>query len=128
MKDEVAFSAARVGDVVKSYGNKRVVNDVSFSVAQGEIFGLIGPNGAGKTTIIRMMMDIIKPDSGDIHIPKITFTEPLAEECAHFVECIRERSTPRTDGRQGLAVVAALEAAQASIAADGAGVDVQTYD
>lgn len=68
MKDEGAFSAAEVSNVVKSYGNKRVVNDVSFSVAQGEIFGLIGPNGAGKTTIIRMMMDIIKPDSGDIHI------------------------------------------------------------
>ncbi|MCJ7769037.1 MAG: ATP-binding cassette domain-containing protein [Dehalococcoidales bacterium] len=68
MKDEVAFSAAQVSNVVKSYGNKRVVNDVSFSVAQGEIFGLIGPNGAGKTTTIRMMMDIIKPDSGGIHI------------------------------------------------------------
>jgi ABC-2 type transport system ATP-binding protein len=68
MKDEGAFSAAEVSNVVKSYGNKRVVDDVSFSVAQGEIFGLIGPNGAGKTTIIRMMMDIIKPDSGDIHI------------------------------------------------------------
>jgi len=68
MKDEVAFSAAQVSNVVKSYGNKRVVNDVSFSVAQGEIFGLIGPNGAGKTTTIRLMMDIIKPDSGDIHI------------------------------------------------------------
>ncbi len=68
MKDEGAFSAAEVNNVVKSYGNKRVVNDVSFGVAQGEIFGLIGPNGAGKTTTIRMMMDIIKPDSGDIHI------------------------------------------------------------
>ena len=68
MKDEVAFSAAQVSNVVKSYGNKRVVNDVSFSIAQGEIFGLIGPNGAGKTTTIRMMMDIIKPDSGGIRI------------------------------------------------------------
>ncbi len=70
----------------------------------------------------------LKLHSGDIHIPKITFTEPLAEEIAHFVECIRDRSTPRTDGRQGLAVVAALEAAQASIAADGAGVEVKKYD
>ncbi len=68
MKDEGAFSAADVNNVVKSYSNKRVVNEVSFSLAQGEIFGLIGPNGAGKTTIIRMMIDIIKPDSGDIHI------------------------------------------------------------
>ena len=68
MKDEEALSAAEVSKVTKSYGNKRVVDDVSFDVAQGEIFGLIGPNGAGKTTTIRMMMDIIKPDSGDIHI------------------------------------------------------------
>jgi len=68
VKDEEAFSAADVNNVVKSYGNKRVVNEVSFSLAQGEIFGLIGPNGAGKTTTIRMMMDIIKPDSGDIYI------------------------------------------------------------
>ena len=45
-----------------------MVNDLSFSVARGEIFGLIGPNGAGKTTTIRMMMDIIMPDSGDVTI------------------------------------------------------------
>jgi ABC-2 type transport system ATP-binding protein len=68
VKDEEAFLAADVNNVIKSYGNKKVVNEVSFSLAQGEIFGLIGPNGAGKTTTIRMMMDIIKPDSGDIHI------------------------------------------------------------
>ena len=43
-------------------------DDLSFSVNRGEIFGLIGPNGAGKTTSIRMMMDIIKPDSGDVLI------------------------------------------------------------
>jgi ABC-2 type transport system ATP-binding protein len=60
--------AAEVNHIVKSYADKAVVNDLSFSVAQGEIFGLIGPNGAGKTTTIRMMMDIIKPDSGDVTI------------------------------------------------------------
>ncbi len=68
MKNEIALSAAEVNNIIKSYGYKKVVSDVSFSVAQGEIFGLIGPNGAGKTTTIRMMMDIIKPDSGDIYI------------------------------------------------------------
>ena len=52
----------------KSYADKIAVDDLSFSVAQGEIFGLIGPNGAGKTTTIRMMMDIIKPDSGEVTI------------------------------------------------------------
>ena len=60
--------AAEVNHIFKSYADKAVVNDLSFSVARGEIFGLIGPNGAGKTTAIRMMMDIIKPDSGDVTI------------------------------------------------------------
>jgi len=62
------MSAVEINHVVKSYGDKAVVNDVSFAVNQGEIFGLIGPNGAGKTTTIRMMMDIIKPDSGEVTI------------------------------------------------------------
>jgi len=60
--------AAEVNHIFKSFRDKVAVNDLSFSVARGEIFGLIGPNGAGKTTTIRMMMDIIKPDSGDVTI------------------------------------------------------------
>jgi ABC-2 type transport system ATP-binding protein len=60
--------AVEVKHIVKSYAGKLAVGDLSFSVAQGEIFGLIGPNGAGKTTTIRMMMDIIKPDSGDVTV------------------------------------------------------------
>jgi ABC-2 type transport system ATP-binding protein len=60
--------AVEVNHVVKAFTDKVAVDDLSFSVAQGEIFGLIGPNGAGKTTTIRMMMDIIKPDSGDVTI------------------------------------------------------------
>jgi len=60
--------AVEVSHVVKSYANRVAVDDLSFSVNQGEIFGLIGPNGAGKTTTIRMIMDIIKPDSGEINV------------------------------------------------------------
>jgi ABC-2 type transport system ATP-binding protein len=67
--------AVEVNHVVKSFTDKVAVDDLSFSVAQGEIFGLIGPNGAGKTTTIRMMMDIIKPDSGEVTI----FGEKLGE-------------------------------------------------
>jgi ABC-2 type transport system ATP-binding protein len=67
--EEVAtMQAVEVSHIIKSFADKVVVNDLSFSVSQGEIFGLIGPNGAGKTTTIRMMMDIIKPDSGDVTI------------------------------------------------------------
>jgi ABC-2 type transport system ATP-binding protein len=62
------MSVVEVNQVVKSYGGKAVVDGISFLVNQHEIFGLIGPNGAGKTTSIRMMMDIIKPDRGDVRI------------------------------------------------------------
>jgi ABC-2 type transport system ATP-binding protein len=57
-----------VKQVTKSYADKIAVDDLSFSVSPNEIFGLIGPNGAGKTTTIRIMMDIIKPDSGEVTI------------------------------------------------------------
>ena len=60
--------AVEINRIVKSYADKVVVNNLSFSVNQSEIFGLIGPNGAGKTTTIRMLMDIIKPDSGSVTI------------------------------------------------------------
>lgn len=60
--------AVEANHIAKSYADKVVVDDISFSVAQSEIFGLIGPNGAGKTTTIRMIMDIIKPDSGEVTI------------------------------------------------------------
>jgi ABC-2 type transport system ATP-binding protein len=62
------MQTVEVNHVHKTYGNRAVVKDVTFTVNPGEILGLIGPNGAGKTTTIRMMMDIIKPDSGDIKI------------------------------------------------------------
>jgi len=60
--------AVEVSHVVKAFVDKIAVNELTFSVGQGEIFGLIGPNGAGKTTTIRMMMDILKPDSGEVKI------------------------------------------------------------
>jgi ABC-2 type transport system ATP-binding protein len=61
-------NVVEVKHVVKSYADRVAVDDLSFAIAQGEIFGLIGPNGAGKTTTIKMMMDIIKPDSGEVEI------------------------------------------------------------
>jgi len=67
--------AVEVSHVVKSFADNVAVDDLSFSVAPGEMFGLIGPNGAGKTTTIRMMMDIIRPDSGEVTI----FGEKLGE-------------------------------------------------
>src|SRR5579859_870561 len=52
----------------KVYSTVVAVDDLSLEVPRGEIFGLLGPNGAGKTTTIRMLMDIIKPDSGEARV------------------------------------------------------------
>jgi predicted dehydrogenase len=57
---------------------------------------------------------------GDIHIPHVSMAEPLDAECRHFLECVAEGKQPLTDGRSGAAVVRVLEAAQASLVADGA--------
>jgi ABC-2 type transport system ATP-binding protein len=78
--------AVEVSHIVKSFADKVVVNDLSFSVAQGEIFGLIGPNGAGKTTTIRMMMDIIKPDSGDVTILGEKLSEATKNKLGYLPE------------------------------------------
>lgn len=57
-----------VSHISKSFGATQAVIDVSFDVKRGEIFGLLGPNGAGKTTILRIILDIFKPDSGRVSI------------------------------------------------------------
>jgi ABC-2 type transport system ATP-binding protein len=57
-----------VSHVSKRFGAVKAVDDVSFSVEKGEIFGLLGPNGAGKTTTIRVVLDILKPASGQVAI------------------------------------------------------------
>lgn len=58
-------NALEVTHLSKAYGKKQAVRDVSFSIAEGEIFGLMGMNGAGKTTILRMLATLLRPDSGD---------------------------------------------------------------
>ena len=52
----------------KSFGDVHAVNDVSFSVARGEIFAFLGPNGAGKTTTIKMLTTLLRPSSGSIRL------------------------------------------------------------
>ena len=61
---------------------------------------------------------------GDITIPHLEVTEPLTMECRHFLDCIQNKCEPKTDGRQGAAVVRILEAAQASLQKEGASVSL----
>jgi len=62
------MNAVSLGSVCKSFGQVRAVNNLSVNVPAGSIYGFLGPNGAGKTTTIRMIMNIIRPDSGHIAI------------------------------------------------------------
>ncbi|NJL95500.1 MAG: ATP-binding cassette domain-containing protein [Anaerolineae bacterium] len=66
-------TAVLVQDVSKSYGSFKAVDDMRFDVRYGEIFAVIGPNGAGKSTMLRMILDILKPDTGQIRV----FGEPI---------------------------------------------------
>jgi predicted dehydrogenase len=68
--------------------------------------------------------DALTLRTGDITIPKIDMTEPLKTECEHFLTCIKEGKTPRSDGRDGLRVVKVLEAAQKSLKNNGVPVSL----
>lgn len=58
----------RLMNLQKHYANQKAVDDISFDIEKGSIFGLLGPNGAGKTTLLRMITGIILPDSGEIYL------------------------------------------------------------
>ncbi|GAB4520380.1 MAG: ATP-binding cassette domain-containing protein [Anaerolineae bacterium] len=79
-------TAIVVEHVSKTYGNFRAVNDLSFEVYNGEIFAMLGPNGAGKSTTIRMILDIIKPDSGTIRVLGGPLTDAKKDNIGYLPE------------------------------------------
>jgi len=80
------MSIINVTNVSKSFGQVHAVNNLSFKVNQGEIFGLLGPNGAGKTTTIRMILDIFKPDKGEISIMGGSMNEAKKNKIGYLPE------------------------------------------
>ncbi len=70
--------------LTKSFQGKDVVTDVSMRVNQGQIYGFLGPNGAGKTTVMKMLLNLVKPTSGDIEI----FGEPLTQSSIEYLKRI----------------------------------------
>ena len=63
-----AMSVVEIKDLVKHYGNVHALQGVSLSVEKGEIYGLLGRNGAGKTTMIKILLSIVRPTSGNAHL------------------------------------------------------------
>ncbi len=78
--------AIHIEHVTKSYGSFRAVDDVSFEVFGGEIFAMLGPNGAGKSTTIRMILDILKPDSGKIDVLGGPLTQTKKDRIGYLPE------------------------------------------
>ena len=62
------MNVIEISNVTKKYSETTVVHSVSFSVKKGEIYGLLGRNGAGKTTIMKMLLGLVKPTEGQVHI------------------------------------------------------------
>src|SRR5699024_5789234 len=66
----------QTNNLVKQFGRDKAVDNISLAIPEGEVYGLLGPNGAGKTTTIRMLLGLMKPTSGSIHI----FNQDLNKE------------------------------------------------
>jgi len=79
-------AAVDIQGVRKKFGNLVAVNDVTFNVVGGEIFGLLGPNGAGKTTIIRLILDIFKPEQGKIAVLGGAMNEAKLKQIGYMPE------------------------------------------
>ncbi|WP_088071906.1 ABC transporter ATP-binding protein [Gottfriedia luciferensis] len=74
--------AIEINNLTKTYGNSRGINDISFKIEEGEIFGFIGPNGAGKSTTIRTLLSLIYPTSGSAKI--------FGKDCIQFAPEIKK--------------------------------------
>lgn len=76
----------KVENVSKSFDEVHAVKDVSFTIETGKIYGLLGPNGAGKTTTIRMIMNIIMPDSGKVTLFGQSMCDELKPKIGYLPE------------------------------------------
>lgn len=79
-------AAIEVEHISKAFGTFRAVDDLSFEVRRGEIFAMLGPNGAGKSTTMRMILDILKPDSGRIAVLGAPLTDATKDRIGYLPE------------------------------------------
>jgi ABC-2 type transport system ATP-binding protein len=80
------MDAVSIDHVTKAFNTVTAVNDLSFVIKHGAVFGLLGPNGAGKTTTLRMMMRILVPDSGAVQILGQPLTDKVQDSIGYLPE------------------------------------------
>ena len=76
----------KVNHISKSYGSIKAINDLSFEVSEGEIFGLLGVNGAGKTTTFRMIVGLLEPDDGTITLNSKNIDYDITDDIGFLTE------------------------------------------
>jgi len=102
------MNVLEVHGLTKRYGKKLAVEDLTFSVQQGQIFGFLGPNGSGKTTTLGMIFGVIRPTHGDISLFGTTNRQALADR--HLGGTLEQPNLyPYLTGRENLHVVAAIK-------------------
>ena len=101
--------AIEVSNLTKRYGDVVAVNDISFQVSNGELFGFLGPNGAGKTTTINLLTGLARLDAGTINIGSIDCTNNT-KAAQHLVGIVPDESNlyPELTGFENLTFCAAL--------------------
>lgn len=80
------MAKVQFNDVSFSYGDKKIIQNLSLEVNDGEIMGVIGPSGCGKTTLIRLLCGFIKPETGSIFIEKLVSSTLKRELISHQKE------------------------------------------
>ena len=90
-------TAIEVSHLSKVFGGRSAVDDVSFSVGKGEVFGFLGPNGAGKTTTVRMLGTLIAPTSGSASVAGLPLgpTSDAGIRQRISISCCIRQSIPR---------------------------------
>ncbi len=105
----VPNAAVQVASIGFSYGDLRAVDDVSFSIAHGEILGFLGPNGAGKSTTIKMVTGQLAPESGTIEILGMSMPGQREDIQQRLGVCFEEKNLyPSMTGRENLVFFAKL--------------------
>lgn len=88
------MSVLKAVSVTKSYGGRRVVNEVSLVVQSGEVVGLLGPNGAGKTTTFHMMVGLVQPDEGRVLLNEDDLTQaPIYQRARAGISYLPQESS-----------------------------------
>ena len=91
---QVEMSVLKAVSVTKSYGGRRVVNEVSLVVQSGEVVGLLGPNGAGKTTTFHMMVGLVQPDEGRVLLNEDDLTQaPIYQRARAGISYLPQESS-----------------------------------